>query len=732
MKKYLFFLTSLFLFSFISNPLFATISFENIDINDSDEVLYTINQNEYKGKTYGTLAYTKLQNGSHQVSHEFLTCFPEQMELINNGRILQIRNKYGTAHYDFINHNFEWKNYSKNIPEINVPLTPYSVSNDGKWICYLQQTSDVKASLIIKNVSSGKIKELCADVLMDYEKIPVKWATDSSILFYENAGSIYFCNPDAYFRDIEVDEKNRKIGRGKISSIQIISEKYLAYVDDFLLYKINLKELYTLGLYSGVIGQGKIVGRLPFQFNPESDYFSVNKSFSGIFVVQNDRMFSYLTCKTESCEYMDVVYSKPYTDSKATLSNYNVLWDKKEAPILWLEKLPYDSIHKKGSVYKISTTSLQVLEIEDAGKPFVSPDGSKVAFFAGESIYVYDVTTWSRIGQLPGECVSSVIWLDPNNLIVGGTKSIKKWNTLTNETLVIAMSSCKAGYWNHINGKIVCDNGSGVEYEFDKENKTWSKIGVTSKRNPITQNGRYRVFLGNSINSNFENSIYVRTLTSKPTTKVLYSQTRKKTSPKKKLALVFDAYDNADGLSKVITTLSKYNINSTFFINGEFIRRYPSETKQISIYNFDCASMFFSAIDLTDNEFIIDEDFIRRGLARNEDEFYQLTRKELSLFWHAPFYLKNSKILSAGEKTGYNYVEVLDDIRDLQELSKNQNIQEVLAKYIKIIETKDAVVIPIPLGYSTSLVNTPLYNNLDLLICTLLKKGYEFETINNL
>ena len=43
--------------------------------------------------------------------------------------------------------------------------------------------------------------------------------------------------------------------------------------------------------------------------------------------------------------------------------------------------------------------------------------------------------------------------------------------------------------------------------------------------------------------------------------------------------------------------------------------------------------MFFSLTDLTQNDFIIDEDFIRRGLARNEDEFYQTqSQKHIPVF----------------------------------------------------------------------------------------------------
>ena len=373
-----------------------------------------------------------------------------------------------------------------------------------------------------------------------------------------------------------------------------------------------------------------------------------------------------------------------------------------------------------------------MLEVEDSGTPFISPDSSKIAFYAGEGLYVYDVSTWKRIGHLSGERITKLLWLDSNTLIVGGTKSIKKWNLLSNEPFLLTLSSCKAGYWNPVSGKIICNNNSGDDYEYEKESRTWKRVGLSTNRVPVTQNGRYRVFVGNAINSNFENSIYVRTLTSKPTTKVLYSQTRKKIAPKKKIALIFDAYDNSDGLSKVITTLNKYDINPTFFINGEFIKRYPSETKQISIYNFDCASMFFSAIDLTDNTFVIDEDFIRRGLARNEDEFYQITKKELSLFWHTPFFVKNQMILSAGEKTGYIYVDIPEELLQLQTNSANDNIEELLSKYINCVKENDETVLPIQIGYSSQENKTLIYQHLDILICTLLKNGYEFVTINKI
>ena len=49
-----------------------------------------------------------------------------------------------------------------------------------------------------------------------------------------------------------------------------------------------------------------------------------------------------------------------------------------------------------------------------------------------------------------------------------------------------------------------------------------------------------------------------------------------------KIILAVDALDDASGLSSILYVLKKYKIPATFFINGEFIRRYPKETVQVA------------------------------------------------------------------------------------------------------------------------------------------------------
>lgn len=278
------FVLSLFTFS-----LFAGTSFGNPDLNLNDELLFTVRHNMVGTSPYKSLFYTALKDGKSDGSPEVITCFPEQMELLSGGDILQIRNRYGIARYSKTTAAITWVEKSNTMPENIVPVVPYAVSPNGKYFCRIERTSIYSGNLMLVSTKTGKSVVLCEGVLNSYEDLPVKWAPDSTVLVYEKNNGVYFCNPDAVLRGVEIDERYRKIGRGTINSVHWASSKFLAYVDDYLLYKINTKELYTLGLYSGIIGQGKPMGRFPFQFNPLTDKFSCNSEVTSAVVTYLDK-----------------------------------------------------------------------------------------------------------------------------------------------------------------------------------------------------------------------------------------------------------------------------------------------------------------------------------------------------------------------------------------------------------------------------------------------------------
>ena len=616
------------------------------------------------------------------------------------------------------------------MPENIVPVVPYAASPDGKYFCRIERTSLYSGNLTLVSTQTGKSSVLCEGVLNSYEDLPVKWSPDSTVLIYEKNNGVYFCNPDAVLRGVEIDERYRKVGRGTINSVYWASSKFLAYVDDYLLYKINTKELYTLGLYSGIIGQGKPMGRLPFQFNPLTDKFSTNSEVTSTLVTQNGRLFTYLVVRSASCDYMDVMYSRPYTESNASLVASYVFWDASGKPVLWQEKLPFDAVKERGSVYKIDSQAQHVLEIEDSGKPFLSPNGTKVAFFAGSTVYVYDINTWKRIAVLTGEKVISAIWTDDSNLYVGGEKSIRSWNVFNNKYETITLSSVKAGYWDSSDYSIIADTGNSNYFRYNNDKKTWSKTEVTAAINPVKQNGRYRVFIGTTQNKSYDNALYVRSLSKRAVTNPLFKESTRKSAEKKKVALVFELYDNADGLPVILSELKKFNAKGSFFVNGEFIRRYPAETKQIVTNEHLCASMFFTTANLTENSFVINEDFVRRGLARNEDEFYACTGTELSLFWHAPYYAVNPELITYGGNAGYTYVNTVCDISEFS--NPDMDPEKMIKKFCQALEKSGGGVVSVVGGFSQSNHSRPLYKYLSLLISALLDSGYELVDLNSL
>lgn len=730
-KKFLF----VVFFAIISAFAFARITFGTTDLNSNDEVLFTVRQEMTGMNPCSSLYYAKLKDGSPAKQPLLLTCYPEQMELLRDGTVLQIRNRFGIAQFNTITENFRWVEADSDIPENSLPVYLYSVSSDGKWFCKIEKDTISSGTLIVKNVENGKSAVLCDNILQSYEKLPVKWSPDSSLLIYEKEGNIYFCNPDAVVRGIEMDEKYRKIGRGTINSIEWASEKNIVYVDDYLVYQINSKELYTIGLYSGIIGQGKAIGRFPFQFNPKTDKFSANTAVNSFVVIQNNRLFSFLKLKKSetTCDYMDVIYSNPYTDSEASLIDSYVFWDDYGNPILWQEKLPYDGSNEKGLACMLSEKEIPVLELENSGKPYLSPDGKKIAFFAGNRICVYEVNTWKKTNELIGENIVSLKWAGRNVIYVGGEKTIRKWNLITNGADVFMLSTAQTGFWNKTDGSIIALTADDEDscFVYNREASIWKK-SVYIKPSHENQNGRYRVFNGITPNIQYENALYIRSLTKKPVTKPMFAKSIEPVESEIKVALVFDCYDNADGLSRVISMLKKYKVDGTFFLNGEFIRRYPSETKQIVLNDYNVGSMFFSKTDLVNNPFLLDEDFIRRGLARNEDEFFDTTKKELSVIWHAPYYSTDPSIIEYGAKAGYNYINSYHANNDSEYLDKDITPEKIILDYCYDVKQLGGGIVPVTVGFSQGNRNDPLYNYIDILICALLDCGARFVSINEL
>lgn len=727
---------SFFILAIIISSAYAETTFSMPELNNDSGILFSVNQKHPGEISYNTLFAADLEKDG---TAKQLTTFPEQLSLLSEGKILRIRNRFGISQYSTEDKSLTHTSIIKNeyIPANAVLHGAESVSPDGKWICSLEKTDVISARIILKNASGYTESILVDSANFSYTSIPVKWSPDSSVLIYEKDGNIYFTEPEAMFQTNQIPEKLRKIGQGTINSVQWVSDRYLIYVCSDLIYKIPLNEMYTRSLYSDFVGVGTIIGRLPYSFT-NTDKFSINSDCTRMVHIRNNRTVQYMKLPGNA-NFIEQLYTKTENISAAETINISTFWTKSTNPIIWAQLQRNGVYNCRGTKFTEEENSIKTEKLNlppNVEYALPSPDGRRLFFTDGKKAYIYNLVTWNEISTQDTGKIVSCIWADSSSIYLGGTEIVQKW-TVSGLSQVLFPSSANKYSWNlDTNRPIV--KADNVLYEYDETKSTWEVSTLTEIPVSKSRNEKYRAFLGSSPNYEFTNAPYVRTLVGPAITKIMYTPAAIQKNPLPKVALVFDAIDNADGLATILNTLNKYNLKATFFINGEFIRRYPTETIKIAQAGHECASMFYTVTDLYDsNNFVMDEDFVRRGLARNEDEFFATTGHELSLLWHAPFYKTDKQVISAGNLAGYNYVQRMPFPSDTITMEmaaitgkKYYSSNQIIEYIIKRIKDKD--VIPVSTGVSGGTRNEYLYDNLDILIGSILDSGYEIVTAGSL
>lgn len=731
----------LFTFS-LSICCFAGVEFSSLDINAENELLYIAEHKVPGNFSYKSVFRTQIKDSSGSEKNQLLTCFPESMELISGNSVLQIRNRYGTALYSFASSNLYYLQHREQLPLFTARPVPVAVSPNGKWFCFIRHSSSefVNGTLMLQNAETREAFVLNPNVPFSYKEVPVKWSPDSSTVLYEKNGKICFANPDAMQRKVQLDEKFRVIGRGNINCVNFTRSQQLVYIDYDIVYALNVSELYTMALYSSYIGMGAAIARLPYAFNNQKDRFSVNDDASQLFVIQNNKTVSYYALSQGKFARAEILYSQPVVDSQANVLAMSVTWPegKKTAPVLFVESLALYSGNRILKVYAFDNILKEKLNVQEPSCFASNPSGTKLACYFSGAVNVYDTSTWKKLASLPSETAACLLWRDNDVLIVGGQEVVRAWNVAGGTYKTLFLASAKKVFWNSKASLIQAQTSSSV-FTYNAEKNTWA----TDSNHPLparnsVQNGRFRVYTAESKNKKYENAVYVRTLTGNALTFPLFAEPVKALPVAKKVALIFDAVDCADGVPEILQVLKQNRLKTTFFINGEFIRRYPEETVQLALSGSECASMFFTAADLTAKGFIIDEEFIRRGLARNEDDFFACTGKELSLLWHAPYYKANPTVINAGQKAGYAYISVEGGNKDAVVLESNSSeyrtASQLIEEYLQELKSGKPTlsVIPVSTGVSSGTRSDFLYEKLNLLINLLLDCGYEIVPVSSL
>ena len=729
LKKIIFIL----LLIFISSPIFAKTSFQVYDIDSSNNLLYSAKL-DFPGAAASASLFKIRLDKTHALGNPVpLTCVPEQMELLTEN-VVQLRNTFGTARYDMKNGKLVWILRNDDFPTGWYECSRQIESPDGKWICM----QDSNGGLSLLQAATGiqvSISENCSASGGEL----VKWAEDSKVFLYEDGGGIYFASTDAGIKKLLPPASMRKIGKGTLNNVQW-NKNNIYYADGDIVYKITEGELYTRGLYSSVTGCGNPVARLSNVFDSFHDKFFISPDEKYFLCVNANKTLN-LYSVPKDFGFASVRKMESLIGLSGSILDVKVFWKTDGTPVLWIENLSYSNGKKSVSIYALDKSFSLLSTYENPADVKLSPDGNNLAFTYGKSLEIWNLDGWKLSGKSDGEKIYSFRWINSFSLIAGGENTlhtlVKKESSL--QKTVLNLSSVKNAVWENGKIKAWCESDNSC-YEYDEKKNIWTltqKSAVPANKG-YAANGKFRAYTSECSNEHFENAIFVRSLVSPPVTYDLILQTGEQIKKNGKVSIIFDAAEGNEGLAQVLSVLESLNMKATFFINGEFIRRYPMETCQIYASGNRCASGFFTVADLFSPEFEINADFIQRGLARNEDEFFIATGKELELLWHAPNFHSNEMIKNAGESAGYSYVDSWTEVND------RLSFEDVLKDKSKIYKSADEIiscitenlydgmVIAVNVGNIKGNRSDYLYEKLLLLIRSILISGFDIVPLENL
>jgi peptidoglycan/xylan/chitin deacetylase (PgdA/CDA1 family) len=775
-----------FLFLLILSPCWGEIRFSGLDISEDNRLLFVAESSGGKGQKQSVLLYAHLPNRTVRP----LSAFPEKMELVDGGKYLLIQNAFGCQRLSIeggLPQSFPGFPSFRGGFEIGGRAESTAVSPDGKWLLYVEPSSYARGTLMLLNGTSGDALRISTGVERPGNMpgklpgnlsgnssgnfFPALWSPDSRGFMYSKDGRLYFYSVIA--QSAPPEERRRIIGEGALNSFRWGSGGNIFYVRGTNVHRTYGAELFARALYAGFFDFGQVVGKTPFEFDPNFDSFWIAPDNLSLILCKGGRNLIY--CSLGANEDAGTGYTVlPYVVSARPGVRINVVWSDRGIITVLIEE--------PGNVklaYRLNTR-LTVKSFEAQEKPpeiqcRLSPNGEKAVLWGETGLYLYDYQSWTLQSRLDSFPVQSCVWINNNELVIGGKERIERRVLSGNERKLLCLSSIVSGGFEEAQGtpasppasgspsalsrRIVASTGNkGNDWYVTGGNSPWMLTRIPLKREAKIASADYRVYLENS-RGFWENVPMVRNTAGVGTFSLFdpyepekYSVTINKRNSvllssggdfvftngrqgSPEIALCFDLYDDADGLQTVLETLDHFGLKVTFFFNGEFIRRYPQSARDIASLGHEAASMFYASFDFSDSRYQIDKDFITRGLARNEDEYFKTTGKELSLLWHPPYYVITRDVAAAAAAAGYRTIGRDIDSRDwlnsvdarrlgLEQLSAADMIDAIAS------EVKGGSIIPIRLGSLEGSRPDYLFNSLEVLINALIRKGYEIVPVS--
>lgn len=739
-------------------PLAAEVEFSGPDISEEDQLLFAAETACPSFGRYKTLFSADLEEGSLSQ----LTIFPEAVTLINGKTRIQLQNRFGIFRSDA-----NWKNWEpvEEFPAFvqggqiqNGKISTIETSPNGEFILYLQPGSVAYGNLILHELSSGKETVIAEDVELSYKDSIVSWAPESDYFVYRKGHELYYYSIEHFRTGRSLAEEYRSLGEGGIRSVCWSPQNDLYYIRKNLVYRINSTEFFATSLYSELMAAGSIVGKLPFAFEPAFDDFIISQDGTKILLNKGGgNIFVYFL---KSSDFLSIgeQFSLPYLYLPRNTRLKRVLWSASDLVTILTESR--ENGGRRTALYRFdfSNNSLPpaFVKAEETGVTDIvlSEREDRLALLYSDRVEIKDYASWDGVSEVAHQSPLSAHWLSSSDILIAGRYRTEVFNTESRARRQLALSQPSGFGFGGESGSVFASQGDTV-FVYDGAGDWREAPEGFQTREAGMKSSRYRAYLEKLPSGPYRNIVMIRKTEGYGTEPLFpYPEKTYEEFPaqdetadfssfshgsrirRREVSLVFNAVDSPEGLTEALNMLAEYDARATFFLNGEFIRRNPEAVREIAQSGHEVGSLFFTYFNMTDARYQLDSDFIKGGLARNEDEYFNATGRELSLLWHTPYYLVNSAIIEAAREMNYTYigrdVDPLEWTRQSARFRQTRGLSaaEMVERIDKL--KKPGSIIPIRLGKWDDSSVDYLFNNLDLLLNSLVSRGYEVVPVSTL
>jgi len=130
------------------------------------------------------------------------------------------------------------------------------------------------------------------------------------------------------------------------------------------------------------------------------------------------------------------------------------------------------------------------------------------------------------------------------------------------------------------------------------------------------------------------------------------------------VALTFDGGWGCEATEPILDTLDRHKARATFFITGEYIKRYPDLVRRIVAAGHDVGNHTYSHPHLTTWNHShtmrtkpgVTREFLHDQLNRTHLLFYRTTSKKFAPYWRAPYGEQNGEIRRWAAELGYVHI----------------------------------------------------------------------------